>query len=276
MLCLDRTAPQGARPLLMLLAMAAGLAGLASCNKMLMATPAPGTTSTTGALTRESHGAYFPIGSGSFHATETCDDCHGGFSDFTQYTCKSCHAHATDVAAQRHVFITGFVNESTGCYTCHPNGRETAISVVDHSAKYFPIDAASAHGTLQCSDCHTWVTTSRPFTCMGCHTHDQDVTAAKHTAITGYRYDANGCFGCHPSGGETPIAASDHSAQFFPIQTGSHAAMACASCHTDPTTSKTFVCTTCHTQAATAAQHPTAPNYSFTDAGCYSCHPQDR
>jgi Zn finger protein HypA/HybF involved in hydrogenase expression len=252
--------------------------GGAACNKVLLNnsdSPNDAAASVDGVgLTREQHGVFFPIGNGSFHAAQTCDDCHGGFSSFKQFTCQSCHAHATDVAAGRHTFITGFQNDSTGCFTCHPNGRETAISVADHSAKYFAIDKGP-HSALQCSDCHNWVTTSRPFLCNSCHTHDQAPTDMAHVSITGYRYDSNGCFGCHPNGGEAPIALSDHSARFFPLMTGSHTSMACASCHTDTTSSKTFVCTACHTQATSATQHATVASYVFTDAACFNCHPKD-
>lgn len=257
-----------------LVVLALGLAGSVSgCVKVADSSPVGGATS---ALTREEHGMYFPIGLGSYHATQTCDDCHGGFSDFKQFTCQSCHAHDTAAAAGRHTFIVKFENNSAGCYNCHPNGREATITVADHSAKYFAIDAGP-HAALKCTDCHVWTTTSRPFTCQGCHDHDMDVTAAKHPAITGYRYDSYGCYGCHPSGGEAPIATSDHSAQFFPILTGSHVTSKCVDCHTDPTTSKKFVCTTCHTQAKAAPQHPrTVANYAWNDAACYSCHPQDK
>jgi hypothetical protein len=249
------------------------VAGVGGCVKLADSTAVGGATS---ALTREEHGMYFPIGLGSFHATQTCDDCHGGFSDFKQFTCQSCHPHDTAAAAGRHTFIVKFENNSAACYNCHPNGREAPITVADHSAKYFAIDAGP-HAALQCADCHGWTTTSRPFTCQGCHAHDTDVLAAKHSAITGYRYDSNGCWGCHPNGGEAPIATSDHSAQFFPILTGSHVTSKCVDCHTDPTTSKKFVCITCHTQVKAAPQHPkTVANYAWNDAACYSCHPQDK
>jgi hypothetical protein len=245
------------------------------CNKLMDTGAAADAAAGSAALTRESHGMYFPIGSGSYHPTETCDDCHGGFSDFRQFTCQSCHAHEPDVATMRHTFVTGFMNVSSACYTCHPNGRESVISVADHSAKYFAIDSGP-HSALQCSDCHTWVTTSRPFTCVSCHTHDTDPTAAAHSAITGYRYDSNGCFGCHPNGGEAAIARSDHDAQYFPLLTGSHQTAACTDCHTDPTTSKTFVCTTCHTQSDSAKQHGDVSGYAWNDAGCFTCHPRDQ
>jgi Zn finger protein HypA/HybF involved in hydrogenase expression len=260
--------------------MLCGVIAVSGCNKLVTAgsgDDGADASTTTGALTRESHGMYFPIGSGSYHPTETCDDCHGGFATYTQYTCMSCHAHATDVAQTRHTFITDFKAESSACYKCHPNGRETAISVTDHTAKYFPIDTGP-HAALECSDCHNWTTTSRPFTCLGCHAHDPDPTGAAHAAITGYRYDSNGCFGCHPNGGEVAVATSDHSAQYFPILTGSHTAptVKCADCHTDPKTSKTFVCTTCHAQSKTQTQHPGTANYAWSDVACYNCHPQDK
>ncbi len=246
------------------------------CDKMLFnnSSSSAAPPSSSSAITRESHGSFFPIGSGSYHVNHTCDDCHGGFDSFKQFTCQSCHAHATDVAAGRHTFITDFQNDSAGCYRCHPNGRETAISNADHSAKYFAI-SKGPHSNLQCSDCHAWTTTSRPFSCVGCHDHAQDVTDKAHVSITGYRYDSYGCYGCHPNGAETAIATSDHSTRFFPILTGSHTQLACSSCHTDPSTSKTFVCTTCHLQAKSATQHATVAGYVWSDASCYNCHPKD-
>jgi Cytochrome c3 len=265
------SARRGANALVLLL-----LIATSGCNKVLYNNISDGTDAspTTGGLERESHGMFFPIGLGSYHVNQTCDDCHGGFDSFKQFTCQSCHAHAQDVAAMRHTSISDFQNDSSSCYKCHPNGRETKISVADHSAKYFAI-ATGPHAPLQCSDCHTWVTTSRPFTCQGCHDHDQAPTDTAHASITGYRYDSNGCYGCHPNGAEAPIATSDHSARFFPILTGSHASMTCASCHTDTTTSKSFVCTSCHVQSKSAGQHTAVSNYVWSDAGCYSCHPRD-
>src|SRR5215471_9754021 len=256
-----------------------GIPAVAGCNKLMAGGSGDDVSpdaAASGPLTRESHGMYFPIGSGSLHPTETCDDCHSGGATYKDFTCQSCHAHQPDVAATRHMFITDFKQDSNACYKCHPNGRESAITITDHSAKYFPIDVGP-HAALDCSDCHTWTTTSRPFTCQGCHAHDQDPTATTHASITGYRYDSNACLGCHPNGGEAPLATSDHSAAFFPILSGSHNAMPCANCHTDPTTSKSFVCTTCHTQTMSATQHVPRPNnYAWSDAACYSCHPQDR
>jgi Zn finger protein HypA/HybF involved in hydrogenase expression len=173
-------------------------AASSGCDKMIFTNSNDdGAATASGALTREEHGMYFPIGSGSYHPTETCDDCHGGFDSFKQFTCMSCHAHAADVAAGRHTSIPEFQAESSACFKCHPNGREAPISVADHSAKYFPIDSGP-HSSLQCTDCHTWTTTSRPFTCMGCHDHDQAPTDMIHASVTAYRYDSYGCYGCHP------------------------------------------------------------------------------
>jgi len=250
------------------------VASMAACNRVLPEATLPGGGATSNALTRETHGMYFPIGSGSYHPSETCDDCHGGFPSFAEFTCQSCHAHDQDAAAGRHMLITGYRFDAAACYKCHPNGREAMISVADHSAKYFPIDLGP-HQPLACSDCHVWKTTSRPFTCQGCHAHDSDVLKPVHASVTGYRYDSNGCFGCHPDGREAPLSASDHSAQFYPILSGSHNGDPCANCHTDPTTAKTFVCTTCHTQSQSATQHATVGNYTWGDAGCYGCHPKD-
>ena len=96
----------------------------------------------------------------------------------------------------------------------------------------------------------------------------------RHVDITGFVYLSSACYSCHPTGGEAPISTGDHSAKYFPIETGSHAELACTDCHTDASTSKTFVCTTCHTAAESAKQHADTSGYAFTDAGCYGCHPR--
>jgi hypothetical protein len=148
---------------------------------------------------RESHGAFFPIGAGTFHASLACGDCHTDETTFGQFTCTSCHAHDHDVAEVRHASITAYVWDSRGCRMCHPNGQEAAISVADHTAKYLPI-AEGSHANLACSACHPFATTSKTFSCItGCHADDATVRQA-HAAVPSYRRDSFACYGCHPKG----------------------------------------------------------------------------
>ena len=63
--------------------------------------------------------------------------------------------------------------------------------------------------------------------------------------------------------------------KFFPITTGPHA-VACATCHTDATSFKTFQCFNCHghEQPPTDLLHTSTNNYSYASTACYTCHPR--
>lgn len=213
---------------------------------------------------------FFPIETGK-HAALKCADCHQDPDSNETFTCISCHPHAPDVAAMRHAFITGFVYESKACLNCHPTGGDAAISVRDHSNKFFPIETGK-HADLACQSCHDNPADSSSITCLSCHAHSPEVAATRHEDITGFVYGTASCMNCHPKGAEAPISASDHSAKFFPIVKGGHAGLSCKDCHTDTTSSDTFVCTTCHTEAASARQHASTADYVWSDPGCYSCH----
>lgn len=172
----------------------------AGCNQLLLqSTPAPdrADAATVATVTRDSHTPYFPINDGTHHAAQVCSDCHqSDAGSFADYTCVSCHAHEQDVAIGRHTFITGFVWQSSACFSCHPTGNEAAINVDEHSNKYFPIND-DAHGGLQCTDCHQDPTTSKPYTCNSCHDHSEQEEAMHHQDVSGYSYDASTCYQCH-------------------------------------------------------------------------------
>jgi hypothetical protein len=189
------------RPLCALVVLTSLLAG-GGCKQLLLgSSTAPqafdgGEAGITTALTRDSHAIYFPIGDGTNHAAQVCSDCHQSTDTFADFTCISCHDHSEDLANTRHVYITGFVYQSSACFSCHPTGNEAAITPDEHSLKYFPITDA-AHGSLACSDCHQDPTTSKPFTCVTCHDHSSAVEATNHANVAGYAYDSSSCYNCH-------------------------------------------------------------------------------
>jgi hypothetical protein len=150
-----------------------------------------------------------------------------------------------------------------------------ALTREEHS-NYFPIATGSKHASIQCAECHDAPASFSTFTCQSCHAHASDVAAMRHLYVTGFEYVSNACLNCHPTGWEAPILPADHSLKYFPIQSGSHDDLLCRSCHTDPSTAKSFVCIGCHDQATSAGQHSSTSGYAWTDAGCYGCHPQDK
>jgi hypothetical protein len=69
-----------------------------------------------------------------------------------------------------------------------------------HDAAYFPIYSGAHAGRWsgRCSTCHTNPASYPTFTCLTCHQKpDMD---AKHAGRTGYSYDSNACYRCHPRG----------------------------------------------------------------------------
>jgi Cytochrome c3 len=187
---------------LVLLSVGVSVGVEAGCNQLLLTssqstTRADGGAGVGAALTRESHAVYFPIADGTTHSAQVCADCHDrNDPTFADFTCISCHDHSADLAATRHRYISGFTYVSSACFSCHSTGNEAAITVDEHSLKYFPINDP-AHGALQCSDCHQDPTTSKPFSCITCHDHGADAEQVNHVNVSGYSYSSDACFSCH-------------------------------------------------------------------------------
>lgn len=178
----------------------ASLLGSAGCDQVLLRaapqTSDGGEAGLAAPITRDSHTIYFPIGDGTHHSAQVCTDCHQSTDTFADFTCISCHDHSEALADTRHLYISGFVYQSSACFACHSTGNEAAISPDEHSLKYISITDA-AHGSLACSDCHQDPTTAKPFTCISCHDHSSDGEAMNHGSVAGYAYDSSSCYNCH-------------------------------------------------------------------------------
>ncbi len=64
---------------------------------------------------------YFPITNGA-HAGFSCLDCHPNPSNFTKFTCTSCHVK--DETDEKHRDAAGYQYSDAACYYCHPDGRD--------------------------------------------------------------------------------------------------------------------------------------------------------
>jgi hypothetical protein len=66
----------------------------------------------------------FPIYSGQ-HKGEwsTCADCHTNVSNYSVYTCISCHEHNKADMDREHGGRNGYAYNSIACYNCHPRGN---------------------------------------------------------------------------------------------------------------------------------------------------------
>ena len=172
-------------------------------------------------------------------------------------TCASCHTTRT------------FLNASTRCSTCHDDPHKGTLGTTcatchptdvafartkerfDHSSTTFQLTGAHAGAT--CESCHANGNYKRaaPATCATCHTdpHERQFGAT--------------CSTCH---GTTSWATTrvNHQRTDFPL-VGSHTKVACASCHTGPSTSAPVrhdTCATCHQD----------PHLGTFKEDCASCH----
>lgn len=111
--------------------------------------------------------------------------------------------------------------------------------------------------------------------CASCHTHDH--LGAANPVHTAASYPLT-CELCHTKSAWRPAAFNNHDSR-FPITSGKHQGIACATCHIDPAAAAAFSCMSsgCHSKAKMDDKHAgEVPGYQFAAKACYSCHPDGK
>jgi hypothetical protein len=132
------------------------------------------------------------------HTATSCLSCHGdGVYRGKNTACVSCHqADYTSTTNPNHA-AAAF---PTTCSSCHTTTTWLGATF-DHDGSYFPIYSGAHRGKWSsCATCHTSPTNYKAFTCLSCHEHRQSEMDSKHQGRTGYRYDSQACYACHPRG----------------------------------------------------------------------------
>jgi hypothetical protein len=112
-------------------------------------------------------------------------------------TCVSCHQTAYDAATDPNHRTARFPTDCTACHTT----AGWAGARFDHDTQWFPIYSGNHAGRWSsCATCHTTSSNYAVFTCLTCHEHNQTSMDEKHRGRTGYRYDSQACYTCHPRG----------------------------------------------------------------------------
>ena len=138
------------------------------------------------------------------HAGADCEGCHKLQANLkyvnTPTDCASCHLQ--DYLATRDPDHTAAGFPQT-CQDCHNTvAFRPAKAAGNHDAAFFPIYSGRHRGVWSaCSTCHINPSSFAEFSCfLGCHTHaDQAEVASQHVGVSGYNYDSQACYGCHPS-----------------------------------------------------------------------------
>jgi hypothetical protein len=131
------------------------------------------------------------------HIQATCDQCHSdGVYQAKPTTCVSCHQTdyntTTDPNHQQAQF-------PTDCAACHTTTLWTSATYTNHDAQYFPIYSGAHRGRWDsCSTCHVNPSDYRQFDCLSCHRRSE--MDPKHAGRSGYSYDSQACYRCHPDG----------------------------------------------------------------------------
>jgi len=206
------------------------------------------------------------------HVAVPCTQCHvNGVYTGTSTLCYKCHQQAYTTASNP--LHTGF---STDCSTCHTT-TAWQPSTFNHSTTRFAL--TGAHVSTTCVSCHPGgVYTGTPSTCGSSSCHLAKYNATSNPPHTGAGFGTD-CQTCHSTSAWVP-STFNHT-PWFPISAGSKHSpgrwTACADCHTVPSNYQAFSCIDCHAHSNKAQvdqQHVGRANYTYTSAGCYSCHPR--
>jgi hypothetical protein len=209
---------------------------------------------------------FFPLSGG--HTISECKTCHtsGSFSKIPS-ECVTCHQPDYAATTNPNHASLNFPATCESCHSLNPGWKPAEYR--DHDAGSFPIYSGEHKGEWNsCADCHTNPGNYAQFSCTDCHEHNKGDMDDEHGGVSGYAYNSNSCFGCHPTGSKGK--SFDHAANGFPLTNG-HSAVDCASCHTNGYAGTSNVCASCHTNNYTQT---TSPNHTAAGISndCASCH----
>lgn len=152
------------------------------------------------------HGIYTGYTLQGAHQTISaqCSRCHTGNLTSAPTLCYSCHAADYNGATNPNHASANFPHE---CQTCH-NQTSWSPSTFNHDAQYFPIYSGTHRnrwtgcggGTGNGAGCHTNNSNYAVFSCIHCHEHNQTSMNSHHSGVSGYSYNSQACFNCHPDG----------------------------------------------------------------------------
>lgn len=192
-----------------------------------------------------------------------CRDCHAAETfRFERARCLDCHRDEQPELMARHVDEYG-----DDCLACHDGRDRFSRGAFDHGAVRFPL--TGAHRRAACVACHRGTRTladfrAAPTTCVECHRDDDE-----HRG--GFGAD---CGACHSTDGWEG-ARFEHD---FPLDHGGEGPIACATCHEERGSWKSYTCYGCHehSPARVRAKHAEEGIGGAELDDCVRCHATGR
>ena len=215
-----------------------------------------------------SHSNTFPLV--GLHATQACATCHkNGVYAGTPRDCVGCHLADYQRTTNPNHGAAGFPTTCDGCH--NPSATSFAGAVFNHSSVFALV---GLHATQACATCHkSGVYRGTPRDCAGCHLANYQGTTNPNHSAAGF---PTTCDTCHRAT-DTTWNQGQFAHTAFPITSGRHVGLTCATCHTTPNVFAAFSCVAaCHARATTDSHHSGRSGYRYDSAACYSCHPNGR
>lgn len=206
------------------------------------------------------------------HSNLSCVDCHFSETnlrfDRIGNDCINCHLEDYLNAENPEHNMAGF---STDCFNCHtPEQGWQSSNAPNHDAEHFPIYSGTHEGVwTACTDCHINPSDYSQFSCTVCHINPE--TDNTHNGISGYAYEDQACYACHPTG--EGLGNFDHNLTHFPL-TGSHIGVECIQCHAAGYAGTPTECVACHTEDFNNTTNPNHTELNFP-MDCAQCHTTD-
>ncbi len=133
------------------------------------------------------------------HTSLNCVECHSQGYTNTPTECVACHQSSYNNTTDPNHQAAQF---PTTCEDCH-NTTTWKPADWDHDGQYFPIYSGKHKGEWDvCADCHVNTANYAQFECINCHEHNRTKMDDKHKDVSGYSYDSQACYNCHPNGKE--------------------------------------------------------------------------
>ena len=197
------------------------------------------------------------------HLTAECSSCHST----TKYVglptdCYTCHQQEFAKTITPNHSLAQFSHD---CLTCHTT-MVWKPSTFDHNKTNFQL--VGAHKTVECSSCHaSGVYKGLPSDCFSCHQNNFASTTNPNHTTAQFSHD---CLTCHSTISWKP-STFNHSTTTFPL-VGAHAAVTCASCHSNGVyKGLPSDCFSCHQANFNSTTNPNHTTAQFSH-DCLTCH----
>jgi hypothetical protein len=212
---------------------------------------------------------FFPLTLG--HDLKECSACHeNNVFEALPTDCYSCHQPDYEASRSPNHINGDFSINCTDCHTTNPDWQPAEY--LEHDNLYFPI-YQGRHSRVwdDCTECHKTPDNFSQFSCTHCHEHRQSSMDNEHDDVTGYVYEDQACYACHPRGDKNSIFNHDQSN--FPL-TGFHRMVECNDCHSNGYLGTPTDCFACHEQDYNESKNPDHQELNIS-MDCAECHTTD-